>query len=170
MVSLIVHAVLGVAVIAIIVRSNPAIFARPQTGPRVSWVESCLYVLGIGSIFAGWYFNTSFVVEYTDGAVLSNPLWGDGSWAQYLSLMFVNPAASSAGVDYTIANVGILPLITIVDGYRRGIKRPWLYFVCSLFTSFAFSWAFYLIAVERQRRHQAAASPVPAPGATAATA
>jgi Terpene cyclase DEP1 len=41
-----------------------------------------------------------------------------------------------------------------VDGRRRGIARPWLYFVVSLFTSFAFAWAFYLATAERQRRHQ----------------
>ncbi len=36
----------------------------------------------------------------------------------------------------------------------RRARRPWLYFVSSLFTSFA--WVFYLITVERQRRHQPA--------------
>jgi hypothetical protein len=66
--------------------------------------------------------------------------------------MFANPAASSAGQDYTAGNVLLLPLMTIVDGRRRGIARPWLYFVSTLFTSFAFGWAFYLATVERQRR------------------
>jgi len=42
--------------------------------------------------------------------------------------------------------------MTIVDGRRRGIARPWLFFVSSLFTSFAFAWAFYLATFERQRR------------------
>jgi hypothetical protein len=32
--------------------------------------------------------------------------------------------------------------------------------VSSLFTSFAFAWAFYLATVERQRRHQQAEAPV----------
>jgi hypothetical protein len=66
--------------------------------------------------------------------------------------MFDNPAAGSAGQDYTIGNVILLPLMTIVDGRRRGIARPWLYFVSTLFTSFAFGWAFFLFTVERQRR------------------
>ena len=48
----------------------------------------------------------------------------------------------------------LLPLFTIVDGYRRGVRRPWLYFVSSLFTSFAFARAFYLATVERQRLHE----------------
>jgi hypothetical protein len=81
-----------------------------------------------------------------------NPIWGDGSWAQYIDLMFTDPAANSAGQDYTIGNVILLPLMTIIDGRRRGIGRPWLFFVSSLFTSFAFAWAFYLATVERQRR------------------
>ena len=91
-------------------------------------------------------------MEYAHGH--ANPLWGDGSWAQYIRLMYVNPAAGSAGQDYTIANVILLPLFTTVDGRRRGVARPWLFFVASLFTSFAFAWAFYLATVERQRRHQ----------------
>lgn len=67
--------------------------------------------------------------------------------------MFTNPAASSASQDYTIANVILLPIFTIVDGYRRGLRHPWLYFVSSLFTSFAFAFAFYFATMERQRRH-----------------
>ena len=113
--------------------------------------ELALYGLGIASVVAGWTFNISFVFEYTDGW-LTNPLWGDGSWAQYLQLMFDNPASSSASIDYSIANVLLLPLITIVDGRRRGIAKPWLYFVATLFTSFAFGWAFYAATVERRRR------------------
>jgi hypothetical protein len=47
--------------------------------------------------------------------------------------MFVNPAASSAGQDYTIGNVILLPL--------------------------AFAWAFYLATTERQRRLTESPSP-----------
>ena len=50
-----------------------------------------------------------------------------------------------------------MPLFTIVDGHRRGLRRPWLYFVSSLFTSFAFPFAFYFATIERQRRHAHAA-------------
>ena len=152
MVSLIVHAMLGVVVVGLIVAGNRAIFRRPATGPAVSLLEGAYYLAGVASVLIGWYFNIKFVMEYAHGH--ANPLWGDGSWAQYIRLMYVNPAAGSAGQDYTIANVILLPLFTIVDGRRRGIVRPWLYFVASLFTSFAFAWAFYLATVERQRRHQ----------------
>lgn len=152
MLSLIVHAMLGVTVVWLIVAGNRATFRRPATGPAVSLLEGAYYLAGVASVLIGWYFNVRFVMRYAHGH--ANPFWGDGSWAQYIRLMFVNPAASSAGQDYTIGNVILLPLFTIVDGRRRGIARPWLYFVASLFTSFAFAWAFYLATVERQRRHQ----------------
>ncbi|MBO3749563.1 DUF2834 domain-containing protein [Streptosporangiaceae bacterium NEAU-GS5] len=150
MLSLIVHALLGVAVVGWLVASNRAIFRRTETGPLVSTLEGVYYAVGLASVVIGWYFNITFVMDYAHGN--TNPIWGDGSWAQYVQLMFVNPAASSAGQDYTIGNLLLLPLMTIIGGRRRGIARPWLFFVSSLFTSFAFAWAFYLATTERQRR------------------
>jgi Terpene cyclase DEP1 len=152
MLSLIAHAMLGVIAIWLLVAGNRAIFRRPATGPLFSPLEAAYYAAGITSVLVGWYFNVRFVMQYAHGH--ANPIWGDGSWAQYIRLMYANPASSSAGQDYTIGNVILLPLMTIVDGRRRGIARPWLYFVVSLFTSFAFAWAFYLATAERQRRHQ----------------
>jgi uncharacterized protein DUF2834 len=157
MLSLIAHAALGVAVVWLLVASNRTIFRRPATGPMLSTLEYVYYAVGIASVVLGWYFNIRFVREYADGN--ANPIWGDGSWADYIRLMFVNPAASSAGQDYTIGNVILLPLMTIIDGRRRGIRRPWLFFVSSLFTSFAFAWAFYLATTERQRRLTESPSP-----------
>jgi uncharacterized protein DUF2834 len=151
MISLIAHGLLGIAVVAFVVRANPDIFRRPESGPLLSGLEIALYAIGIASIAAGWSFNVTFVLEYTDG-FLNNPLWGDGSWAHYLQLIFDNPAAGSAAIDFSMANVLLLPLITIVDGRRRGINKPWLFFVVTLFASFSFGWAFYAATVERQRR------------------
>ncbi|MEI6251615.1 MAG: DUF2834 domain-containing protein [Mycobacteriaceae bacterium] len=148
MTSLITHAILGILVVAFTVRSNAAIFGK--TTPAVSGLEALFYVIGIVSIPLCWYFNHRYVVEY--GAGSTNPFVGPGSWAEFIKLGYDNPASSSASADYTIGNVLLLPLFTIVDGYRRGIRRPWLFFVCSLFTSFSFAWAFYLATVERQRR------------------
>ena len=159
MLSLIVHAALGVAVVCLIVASNRAVFHRSATAPLASPLEYVYYAVGIASVVLGWYFNVRFVADYAHGH--TNPIWGDGSWAQYIKLMYVNPAASSAGQDYTIGNVLLLPLMTIIEGGLHGIRRPWLYFVASLFTSFAFAWAFYLATVERQRR--LAGQPLPAP-------
>lgn len=163
MVSLIVHLILGIAVIAWIVRANPRIFARPAGGPALSAMEIVLYAVGIASIALGYYFNHQFVDQYAvDGG---NPIWGPGSWQEFIALGYANPAAASASQDYTIINVILLPLFTIWDGHRRGIRQPWLFFVSSLFTSCAFAYAFYFAVVERQHRHQKAAaglSPIPA--------
>jgi hypothetical protein len=152
MVSLLTHAILGLAVITWIVTSNRQVFSRVDGGGLFSPLEALYYAIGIASVILGWYFNVRFVQDYSKGS--TNPLWGEhGSWKEYIQLMFTNPAASSASQDYTIANVVLLPLFTIVDGHRRGLRRPWLYFVSSLFTSFAFAFAFYFATVERQHRH-----------------
>jgi hypothetical protein len=155
MVSLLVHAILGVAVIAFVIKSNPAIFARVPTGPQLSALEIAFYVGGIASLPLCWYFNYRYVQEYSD-----NPMWGQASWAEFISLGYANPAASSASADYTIINVVLLPLFTIIDGRRRGIRHPWLFFASSLFTSCAFAFAFYFATIERQRRHQQSGLPV----------
>ena len=161
MVSLIVHALFGVLTIWLVVQANPAIFRRVPGGRLLSDYEWVLYAVGAASVILGWYFNIRFVLDYGPHKVLFNPFWGHGSWAQYTKLMFANPASSSAGQDYTIGNVVLLPLMTIIDGRRRGIARPWLYFVSTLFTSFAFGWAFYLATVERQRRLTSVPTPEP---------
>lgn len=153
MVSLIVHAVLGIVVVALVVRLNQQIFSRPP-GPRFSALEATFYAVGLASIPLCWYFNSQFVAQYAVPG--GNPIWGPGSWAEFIALGYTNPAASSASADYTIANVILLPLFTIADGLRRGIRHPWLFFVSSLFTSFAFAFAFYFATVERQHRHQRA--------------
>ncbi len=153
MVSLLIHAVLGVATVWWLVAANAAVFRRPAGGPMFARLELIYIAVGLCSIAAGWYFNVTFVLDYADDPVLNNPLWGDGSWAQYLELMYANPAAGSAGADFTIANVVLLPIVTIVGGLRRGIAKPWLFFVATLFTSFTAGWALYLLTVERQRRH-----------------
>src|SRR5579875_3895653 len=152
MVSLIGHALLGVTVIAWIVASNPKVFARPSAGALFSPLEWVYYAVGFVSVVLGWFFNIRFVRQYSAGS--ANPIWGPGSWSDYIRLMFTNPAASSASQDYTIANVVLLPLFTIVDGYRRGPRRSWLFFVSSLFTSFVFAFALYFATVERARRHE----------------
>ena len=68
-------------------------------------------------------------------------------------MLFSNWASDSAAQDYTIVNVVLLPLWTIVDGTATGLRVPWIFFVMSLFTSLAFSMAMYLAFVERQVRY-----------------
>jgi Terpene cyclase DEP1 len=153
MVSLTVHALLGVLVVVWIVRANPLVFARPTGRAAFSTLEIAFYVVGVASIALGYYFNHRFVADYAVPG--GNPFWGPGSWQQFIALGYANPAAASASQDYTIVNVVLLPLFTVVDGRRRGIRRPWLFFVSSLFTSCAFAYAFYFAVIERQHRHHA---------------
>ena len=158
MVSLIAHAMLGIVIIALILKLNPAIFSRVPVGPALSTLEIVLYVVGIASLPLTWYFNIRYVYTYS-----ANPFWGQGDWTEFIRLGYANPAAGSASADYTVGNVILLPLFTIIDGRRRGIRHPWLFFVSSLFTNFAFAWAFYLATAERQRRHQQAQLPAQSP-------
>lgn len=143
MVSLIVHAILGLLTIAIIVRTNREIFTRGAPRP----LELAYYVVGIASLPLCWYFNIRYVYTYAE-----NPFWGQANWSEFIRLGFANYSSSSQIADYTIINVILLPLITIPDGLRRGIRHPWLFFVSSLFTSCAFGLAFYFAVAERQRR------------------
>jgi hypothetical protein len=165
MLSLTVHALLGIATVWVVVHSNPAIFRRPSSGPLLSPLELVLYAVGIVSIGIGWFFNIRFVTENTDGW-FTNPFVGDGSWQQYLKLLFDNPAAGSASGDFITANVVLLPLLSIIGGRRLGINRPWLFFVATLFASFSFGWAFFAATVERQRRLQEESVRSPALGET----
>jgi Terpene cyclase DEP1 len=78
------------------------------------------------------------------------------SWMHFTRMLFDNPAAGSAGQDMIVTNVFLFPLWTMIDGPRRGMRRPWIYFVISLFTSFGFAMGLYLGAQERQLRWNAA--------------
>lgn len=156
MVSLLVHALLGVVVVAIVIKLNPAIFKRVPDGPSVSTLEIVYWVIGIASLPLCWYFNIRYVYTYAD-----NPFWGQGNWNEFIAMGYANYASSSQVADYTIINVILLPLFTIVDGRRRGIRHPWLYLVSSFFTSCAFAFAFYFATIERQRRHKIADIEVP---------
>jgi hypothetical protein len=151
MVSLIVHAILGLVVIAIVMKLNPAIFKRVPDGPPLSTLEIAYWIIGIASLPLCWYFNIRYVYAFAD-----NPFWGQGNWNEFIEMGYANYASSSQVADYTIINVILLPLFTIVDGRRRGIRHAWLFFVSSLFTSCVFAFAFYFATIERQRRHQLA--------------
>lgn len=147
MITVIARAVLGVATIALIVASNRHIFRRAPSGPQVSEMEFVYYVIGIASIALAWYFNVRYASQYSTG--WENPM---ESWTNYFKSMFANPAASAVSQGYLVANLLLLPLYTIVDGYRHAVRRPWLYFVVSWFIPFTVVWAFYLATVDRQRR------------------
>src|SRR5262245_58361375 len=134
MVSLLIHAVLGVVTTTLMVRWNAHLFRR-ELG--VSPLEVLIAVVGVTSVVLGWYFNIRYVQQYGSEA----------SWVHFTQSLFTNWASDSAAQDYIIANVVLLPLWTIVDGRRRGIAKPWIYFVMSLFTSYCFAIAVYLVTV-----------------------
>jgi drug/metabolite transporter (DMT)-like permease len=90
----------------------------------------------------GYYFNVQYVQQYPTEA----------GWVHFTKLLFTNPAAGSGSQDLITANVLLFPLWTIIDGRRLGMKRPWIYFVISLLTSFGFAMGLYLAAHERQIR------------------
>ena len=150
MVWIIVHAVLGLGVIWWVARANPGVLQRPTSGPLLSPLELLYAITGLASWVLGYVFNIEFVHQYAVSG--GNPVWGPGSWQDFIQHLFANPAASSASQDYIFVNVVLLPVFTIIDGRRRGIARPWLFFVSSLFTSCTFGFCLYFAVVERLRR------------------
>jgi Terpene cyclase DEP1 len=140
--SLTFYAILGVASTALAFAANRHLFAGGTAGGP-SPLELGYYIIGMASLCLGWYFNIRYVHAYRHTA----------SYVNYTKMLFSNWASDSAAQDYTIVNVVLLPLWTIVDGRRRGLRVPWVFFVMSLFTSLAFSMAMYLAFVERQVRY-----------------
>ena len=125
--------------------ANRRLFTGGTVG-RPSILEGVFYGVGVVSLLLGWYFN----VRYT------HQVGAKASYIAYTKALFSSWAADSAAQDYIIVNVVLLPLWTIVDGRRRKMRIPWIFFVMSLFTSLAFSMAFYLAFVERQIRYSTA--------------
>lgn len=135
------YGVLGVVSTVVAFAVNRRLFSSGVVGP-VSLLEGVLFFVGVVSLCLGWYFNVRYVHLYGHKA----------SYVNYIKALFTNWASDSAAQDYTIVNIVLFPLWTIVDGRRRGLKIPWIFFVMSFFTSLAFSVAFYLAFVERQIR------------------
>ncbi len=143
---LLITGVLGLATTAAAFWINRRIFAggaggRPSAGP-VTVLEGVYYVVGVCSIVLGWYFNVRYTHTYHDA-----------NYWNYTKMLFTNWAADSAAQDYVIVNLVLLPLWTIVEGRRRGLRWAPIFFVMSLFTSLAFSVALFLAFMERQLRY-----------------
>jgi hypothetical protein len=145
------YGALGIITTVLAFRWNWHLFDR-ATRDGISPLEGLFYFFGIASLILGWYFNVRYVHHEGHTATYVN----------YFKALWTNWAADSAAQDYTMVNLVLLPLWTIVDGRRRGLKRPWIFFVMSLFTSLAFSMAWYLAFVERQVRLERPA-PEPSP-------
>jgi Protein of unknown function DUF2834 len=142
MTSLLIFGIFGAVSTLIAFRANWRLFNVRSAG-RVSLLEGFYYVVGAISLVLGWYFNVRYVDLYGHRA----------NYWNYITLLFTNWAADSAAQDYTIVNLVLLPFWTFVDGRRRGLKAPWIFFVMSLFTSLAFSMAMFLAFIERQLRY-----------------
>ena len=147
---------LGIVSTAVAFAANRRLFGPGGAG-RMRPLEAVYYAVGCCSLVLGWYFNVRYVHTYPH----------DASYVDYTKKLFTNWAADSAAQDYTIVNVVLLPLWTIVDGRRRHMRLPWIFFVMSLFTSLAFSMAMFLGLMERQIRYNRASAPAPAASSTA---
>ncbi|HEY6428331.1 MAG TPA: DUF2834 domain-containing protein [Acidimicrobiales bacterium] len=141
---MLISGILGVATIAVAFWVNRQLFGGGAAGRvgAVTLLEGVYYVVGVCSIILGWYFNVRYTHTYHNA-----------SYWNYTKMLFTNWAADSAAQDYIIVNVVLMPLWTIVEGGRRGLKWAWIFFVMSLFTSLAFSIAMFLAFMERQLRY-----------------
>lgn len=146
--SLVFYGILGLASTAFAVFVNRRLYTRRALGP-VTLLEGTYYVVGVCSLALGWYFNIRYTHLYGHRATYVN----------YTKMLFTNWASDSAAQDYIIVNVVLLPLWTIVEGGRRGVKVAWIFFVMSLFTSLAFAMAMFLAVMERQLRYNRALVP-----------
>jgi hypothetical protein len=142
MTSLLIHGVLGLFFLALFFSFNAYLYRPGWNGSAVSGLEALYYLIAVCSVCVGWYFNVQYVEQYPKEA----------GWVHFTKMLFTNPAAGSGSQDLITANVFLFPLWTIIDGSRRGMKQPWIYFVLSLFTSFGFAMGLYLAAQERQLR------------------
>ena len=64
MLSLVIHAVLGVATIAFVAWHNRRLFTGSWDGRRVQPLEATFYVVGVASVVLGWYCNIRYVDEF----------------------------------------------------------------------------------------------------------
>lgn len=142
MTSLLIHAALGALSIGVFFYLNAYLYKGAWMGSRVSLLEALYYVLAIGSVCTGWYFNVQYVQTYPAQA----------SWLHFTKMLFTNPAAGSGAQDLIVTNALLFPLWTLSDGPRRGLRGTWIYFAMSLVTSFGFAMGLYLAAQERQVR------------------
>ena len=155
---LLISGILGIGTTVVAFYANRHLFNTGNAAGRISVLDGTYYVVGVISLILGWYFNVRYTHTYHDA-----------NYWNYTKMLFTNWAADSAAQDYVIVNLVLMPLWTIVDGTRRGLKWAWIFFVMSLFTSLAFSIAIFLAFMERQwRANKALAQEPPASAPSAA--
>jgi hypothetical protein len=154
---LLITGILGIATTAVAFYANRRLFTAGNAAGRVSLLEGTYYVVGLASLVLGWYFNVRYTHTYHDA-----------NYWNYTKMLFTNWAADSAAQDYVIVNLVLLPLWTIVEGGRRGVRWAWIFFVMSLFTSLAFAVALFLAFMERQLRYNRSLAAADSAGAAKA--
>ena len=141
--SLVFYGILGLASTALAFGCNRRLFVAGGAG-RVSLLEGVFYFVGVVSLLPRLVLQraaTSTTIR-TRRATSTTRRRSSRTGRRTR-----RPRTTSC------VNVVLLPLWTIVDGRRRSLRIPWIFFVMSLFTSLAFSMAFYLAFVERQIRY-----------------
>lgn len=142
----VIHMIIGLASIAGMFWINRHLYAGGWKGAGVTAIEAVYYLCALVGMVLGWYFNLQYMTTYAN----------EVGWVHWTKLLFVNPASASGGQDLIIANLIIMPLWTISEGRRCGMKASWWYFPMSLVTSFAFGIAMFLAIQQRHLRWQAA--------------
>ncbi len=110
---LLIYGVLGVASTVAAFMANRRLFGVDGAGGP-SFLECLYYVLGVVSVCLGWYFDVRYTHQYGHRA----------SYVAFTKALFSSWASDSAAQDYIMVNVVLLPLWTIIDGRRRGLRWP----------------------------------------------
>jgi hypothetical protein len=139
------YVAIGLLSIGAVFWANAHLYRSGSKAAGTSALEGACYAIAVIALFVGWYFNFQYFRQYGDQV----------GWWHWTTLLFVNPASASGGQDLIIGNLILLPLWTLLDGRRTGMKISWWYFPMSLLTSYAFAIALFLAVRERQLRWNA---------------
>lgn len=139
------YTIIGLLAISLVFYVNASLYRPGSKAAGTSGLEAFCYVVALVALLVGWYFNFEYFRQYGDEA----------GWLHWTEQLFVNPASASGGQDLIIGNLILLPLWTVLDGRRTGMKISWWYFPMSLLTSYAFAIALFLAVRERQLRWNA---------------
>ena len=63
MMSLMIHAALGVLTVVLFFYYNGYLYRAGWQGASVTWVEALYYLIALCAVAAGWYFNIHYVQE-----------------------------------------------------------------------------------------------------------
>jgi hypothetical protein len=100
-------------------------------------------ILAVLATIAGWYYNIQYYFQAGDAF----------GWMHWISQCFVNSAAASAFMDLTFGYI-ILGIWMVVEARRIGMRPAtgWLYILLTLWISFGFGVALFLLFRERHLR------------------